>query len=119
MVPYLVLALFLLGIWGLIYKENLVKKVIALSLVNAAMVILFVWLGSLAGSSAPISLEPGAVAVDPLPQALMLTMIVIGISVTALALVLVVRIHRSFGTLDLRRIERAMKEEDERDGGRS
>ena len=44
--------------------------------------------------------------VDPLPQALMLTAIVVGICVVALALVLVYRLYLKFGTLDMRRIEK-------------
>jgi multicomponent Na+:H+ antiporter subunit C len=108
MAPYLILALFLLGVWGLVRKHNLIKKVIALSLVNSALVILFVYLGSLSGSTAPImlpGLDEAARVVDPLPQALTLTTIVIGICLTALALVLVVGIHRHYGTLDIRRLD--------------
>jgi multicomponent Na+:H+ antiporter subunit C len=112
--PYLILALFLLGVWGLIRKDNLIKKVIALNLVNSSLIILFVYLGSLSGSIAPIMLETVKKTervVDPLPQALMLTAIVIGICLTALALVLVSRIYRRFGTLDIRRLEKGLSEE--------
>jgi multicomponent Na+:H+ antiporter subunit C len=116
-VPYLVLALFLLGVWGLVRQDNLIKKVIALNLVSSALVMLFIWLGSLSGSAAPILVEKAAEVVDPLPQALMLTAIVIGICLTALALLLVVRIHRSYGTLDIRRIERILRNQDEQDSG--
>jgi multicomponent Na+:H+ antiporter subunit C len=115
--PYLVLALFLLGVWGMVRKDNLIGKVIGLSIVNSALVILFVWLGSLSGSAAPILVEKAAEVVDPLPQALMLTAIVIGVCLTALALVLVVRIYRSFGTLDIRRVERQMREGGSDGGG--
>lgn len=118
MAPYLVLALFLLGLWGLLRHDNLIRKVIALSILNTALVIAFVWLGSLSGSAAPILVEKAAEIVDPLPQALMLTAIVIGICLTALALVLVVRIHDSYGTLDIRRIEERLREERE-EGGRT
>jgi multicomponent Na+:H+ antiporter subunit C len=106
MAAYLILALFLLGLWGLLWKSNLIKKVISLGLINSALVILFVYLGSLSGSTAPIML-PGSEqpVVDPLPQALTLTMIVIGICLTALALVLVARIYRHRGTLDIHRLE--------------
>jgi multicomponent Na+:H+ antiporter subunit C len=108
MAPYLILALFLLGVWGLVRKTNLIKKVIALSLINSALIILFVYLGSLSGSTAPILLAglTESEVVDPLPQALTLTTIVIGICLTALALVLVARIYRHYGTLDIRRLER-------------
>jgi len=49
--------------------------------------------------------------VDPLPQALMLTAIVVGVAVTALALVLAVRLHERFGTLDSREIEKRIRDE--------
>lgn len=106
MTQYLILALFLLGVWGLLWKSNLIKKVISLSLINGALVILFVYLGSLSGSTAPIMLRGSEQpVVDPLPQALTLTTIVIGICLTALALVLVSRIYRHRGTLDIHRLE--------------
>lgn len=116
MTPYLVLALFLLGVWGLVRKHDLIRKVIALNLASAALLILFVWLGSLSGSAAPILVRRLAEVVDPLPQALMLTAIVIGICLTALALLLAVRIHRSYGTLDIRSIERILRDQEEADG---
>jgi multicomponent Na+:H+ antiporter subunit C len=106
--PYLILALFLLGVWGLVRKDNMIKKVIALSLVNSSLIVAFVYLGSLSGSTAPILLRGVKDVVDPLPQALMLTAIVIGICLTALALVLVARIHRHYGTLNIRRIEQQL-----------
>ena len=116
MALYLAIALFLLGVWGLVRQDHLIKKVIALSIVNSALLILFVWLGSLSGSAAPILVEEAMEVVDPLPQALMLTAIVIGICLTALALLLVVRIYRSYGTLDIRRVERAIRSASEEGG---
>ncbi len=107
---YLIICLFLLGVWGLIQKNNLIKKVIALNIVNSALIVLFVYRVSQSGASAPIMLQEVVDIVDPLPQALMLTAIVIGISLTALALTLAAKIHRRFGTLDIRRIEKEQRE---------
>ena len=98
-------ALFLVGIWGVTVKPNLVKKVMALSIANSAIVLLFVYYGSLSGTTAPIIGAEGTM-VDPLPQALMLTAIVVGICAVALALVLVYSLHRRYGTLDIRAIEK-------------
>ena len=97
--------LFLVGLWGVVVKANLVKKIMALSICNSAIVLLFVYYGSLSGTTAPISgtAEP---MVDPLPQALMLTAIVVGICVVALALVLVYRLYLKYRTLDIRVIEK-------------
>ena len=108
---YLIIILFVLGIWGMVGKDNLIKKVMALSILNSAIVILFIYLGSRSGSTAPIMEENiRVVPVDPLPQALMLTAIVIGICLTALALSLILRIYHRHGTLSISRIEDSIKE---------
>ena len=102
---YLILGLFILGIWGMIRKRNLIKMVAALNILNSAVIILFLYLGSLSGSGAPILVGTPRDIVDTLPQALMLTAIVVGVCVSAFSLVLVFRIHRHYGTLDIREIE--------------
>ena len=110
---YLIGALFLVGLWGMMAKPNLVKKVISLSIANAAIVLFFIYHGSLSGSTAPIKTTAEAPMVDPLPQALMLTAIVVGICVLALALALVFRLYGRFSTLDFREIERRVLGDDE------
>ena len=108
---HLILVLFLLGIAGVLKKDNLVKKIIALNILNTSLIMLFVYLGSLSGDQVPILLRGVTNIVDPIPQALMLTDIVIGICVTALALVLVQKMYKSYKTLSLRRIEEVSKSE--------
>ena len=110
---YLIGALFLLGLGGMILKDNLIKKVIALNIFNSAIVMLFVYYGSLSGSDVPILLRGVEAIVDPVPQALMLTAIVIGICLTAVALVLIRRIHGHYQTLSIRKIEREGKRRNE------
>lgn len=133
MTEYLIAAVFLVGLWGVLSKPNIVKKVIALNITNGAIVMFFVHHGAQSGTTAPIreaagtaaaatnggaagsavaagsagaAAGPGVAAmVDPLPQALMLTAIVVGICIIALGLALAVLLHRKFGTLDMRRIE--------------
>lgn len=107
---YLISFLLILGVWGMVKKDNLIKKVIALNIFNSSIVIFFVYSGSLTGSTAPIMQEKIKDVVDPLPQALMLTAIVIGISLTALALVLILRIYRQYGTLSISQIEKLREE---------
>lgn len=108
MSEYLIGLIFLVGLWGVLSKHNIIKKIIALSIMNGAIVMFFVHHGARFGTTAPI-LEgaPSAASamVDPLPQALMLTAIVVGICIIALGLALVVLLHRRFATLDIRRIE--------------
>jgi multicomponent Na+:H+ antiporter subunit C len=108
----LILLLILTGVAGMILADNLIKKIMSLSILNSALVILFVWAGSLAGSEAPILLAGVRDIVDPLPQAVMLTAIVIGICVTAVALAFVLRIYDSWGTVSRRRLEELRNKED-------
>ncbi|HSV93511.1 MAG TPA: cation:proton antiporter subunit C [Desulfobacterales bacterium] len=113
----LVLVLLLVGAWGVATRRNLVKKVMALGILTTAIVALFVTLGSTIGITAPIILEGTAETVDPLPQALMLTAIVVGVCVTALALVLVERLHRRTGSTSIAAIERRDGDREEDRGG--
>ena len=108
----IILLLILTGLAGVILADNLIKKIMALSILNSALVILFVWAGSLSGSAAPILLQGVRDIVDPLPQAVMLTTIVIGICVTAVALAIVLRIYASWGTVSRREIEALRNDDD-------
>lgn len=110
---YLILSLLLVGIWGLIRKRNLIKKVIALNIINSAIVMLFLYGGSFRGHNAPILTSGVTDIVDPIPQALMLTAIVVGICITALALALVYRMYQRYHTLDITAIEARARREDQ------
>jgi multicomponent Na+:H+ antiporter subunit C len=101
---YLIAAIFLIGLWGIIAEPNLIRKVIALSIANSGITVMYVYYAALSGDEAPILPVVGT-AVDPIPHALMLTAIVVGICVVALALVLVQQLYRRYGTLDMREIE--------------
>lgn len=105
---YLIGAIFLVGLWGILRKPNVVKKVMALSIANSAVILLFLRFGASSGTTAPIETVPvqARSMTDPLPQALMLTAIVVGVCIMALALSLVYRLYRRFETLDIREIER-------------
>jgi len=98
--------MFLIGIAGLVAKRNLVKKTFALAIMNSAVVLLFVLEGSSIGDEAPLLGGPGASFVDPVPQALMLTAIVVGVCVSALALALAYRLYKAYGTLDVDELKR-------------
>ncbi|MBE0478772.1 cation:proton antiporter subunit C [Candidatus Aerophobetes bacterium] len=108
---YLIIGLFILGIWGMVKKDNLIKKVIALNIFNSSIVIFFIYLGSRTGSTAPIMERGIKDIVDPLPQALMLTAIVIGISLTALALSFIIKIYRRHKTLSIYKIQKKSEHE--------
>ena len=109
----LILLLILTGVAGMILADNLIKKIMSLGILNSALVILFVWAGSLTGSEAPILLSGVLDIVDPLPQAVMLTAIVIGICLTAVALAIVLRIHKCYGTVSRGRLEELIRKDDD------
>lgn len=93
--------LFCIGIYTIITKNNLIKKFIGLNIVETSVFAFIVGLGVLDGGAAPIITDTaeGAYA-SPLPQALVLTGIVVAVSTTALALSLIVRIYRHCGTIE-------------------
>ncbi|MCA1950313.1 MAG: sodium:proton antiporter [Treponema sp.] len=107
----LLLGLFLLGFYGLAVQKNLVKKVFALSIQNAAVVLLFILEGGRIGTHAPLVMEGSKTYVDPVPQALMLTAIVVGVCVSALVLALVYRLFREYQTLDVEEIQKRANNE--------
>ena len=92
----------LIGLYAALVKKSLLKIVIGLSIVDSGLNLLIVTLGYVKGGTAPI-FSPGyngtQVMVDPIPQALVLTAIVIGFGVTAVALSLVIRLWRHHHTL--------------------
>jgi len=97
------IALILIGLYAALMKKNLIKIIIGLSIVDSGINLLLVSLGYLKGGTAPIfspaALASGQKMVDPVPQALVLTAIVIGFGVTAVALALVIRLYRHHKTL--------------------
>lgn len=102
--------LIVLGFYTIITKYNLVKTVIGLGIADYGVNLLIISIGYNPGGTAPI-FTPGEIAeasyfVDPIPQALTLTSIVIGACVTAMSLSLVIKLHESYGTLDTREIRR-------------
>ena len=101
---WLASALLLLGLYGMLAKPNLVRKLMAMNILQVAVIIFFIALAAKSGATAPIAIEgapPAAVAyANPLPHTLMLTAIVVSVSTTGVALALLIRIHRRYGTLD-------------------
>ena len=108
----LCLALILVGLYGVLVKRNAVKIVISLLVIEYGIHLFLAMVGYRHGGAAPI-VEAGADpaewarrAVDPLPQALVLTSIVIGLGVLSLMVALSVRLQERYGTFDLRRIRK-------------
>ncbi len=101
---WVVAALMMTGLYVVMANRNLVRKVVGLNLFQTSVFILYISLGKVAGGSAPI-IAPGVeVYSNPLPHVLILTAIVVGVATTALALALIVRIHKAYGTVEEDRI---------------
>jgi multisubunit Na+/H+ antiporter MnhC subunit len=104
--------LILIGLYGMIAERHLARIVLALALVGSGVNLLIVAVGFRPDAAAPIltgDMKPVAM-VDPIPQALVLTSIVIDVGVLALALALMIRVHEAFGTLDAREVQKRIAE---------
>lgn len=95
-----VVFLMMTGLYVVIARGNLIKKLIGLSLFQTSVFFLYICLGFVRGGAAPILAEGVAVYSNPLPHVLILTAIVVGVATTAVGLALVLRIQRAFGTVE-------------------
>jgi multicomponent Na+:H+ antiporter subunit C len=100
---YLVVVVVLaLGAFVMIESDNFVKKVIGLNIFQTGIFVFFISAAYRTGGRSPVvrSGGGGGPFVSPLPHVLILTAIVVGVSLTAVALALVVRIYESYGTVN-------------------
>ena len=99
------LGLVLIGLWGMLTQRNMIRIIIGFSLMDTGIHMVMVSIGYVTGGTAPIinAAVPMAEAVnrvvDPVPSALVLTAIVIGLGVTAVMLAFAVRIYKARNTL--------------------
>lgn len=94
--------LLMVGFYAVIARPNMIKKLLGLSIFQAAVFLLYITMDKVEGGTAPI-IQKGmedAIFSNPLPQVLILTAIVVGISTTALGLAIVVRIYEAYGTIE-------------------
>ena len=102
--------LICIGFYAMMLKYDVIRIVIGMNIVDYGLNLLIVSVGFNDGGTAPIytlsELVKGMYFVDPVPQALTLTSIVIGACVTAMALALCIKMYAEYGTLDSREIRR-------------
>ncbi len=97
--------LFLIGLYGILARPHLVRKLMAMNILQVAVIVFFILIGYKNDATPPIA-RTGDIApvarnyVNPLPHTLMLTAIVVSVSTTGVALALLIRIYHRFGTLD-------------------
>lgn len=112
-VPYILcLILFLVGLYGVLSQKNLIKIIVGLAFMEYAVNLLLIMIGYREDGIAPIrqsTLQMGdflKYSVDPLPQAMVLTAIVINLAVLALAVAIAMRLYQKYGTYDITEIRR-------------
>jgi multicomponent Na+:H+ antiporter subunit C len=101
--PYLVAGwIFAVACYGLVTSRNLVHAIACLSIAQSSTYVLLLAIGYTTGGTAPVfsDIQPGAKVVDPVVQALVLTDIVVGATVTALLLAIAVQVAKQHGTVD-------------------
>lgn len=98
---YVVIFLMMAGLFVVISRQNLIKKLVGLSIFQTSVFLFYITLGKMAGGTAPILIDdPTVVYSNPLPHVLILTAIVVGVATTALGLALVLRINEAFGSIE-------------------
>ena len=102
------LILFFIGLYGTIARRNILKTIISLSIMQVAIILFFISMNENV-DTAPILQHTmpstNLVYADPIPQALMITAVVIGISVTALCLTLFISLYHKYGTTNWKKVK--------------
>jgi multicomponent Na+:H+ antiporter subunit C len=102
---WVVAMLILVGIYGMMAKKNLLKKLMGMNILQVAVILFFLSMSPKTDATIPVehpALGPIAARnyANPLPQALMLTAIVVGVATTGVGLALLILIYRRWGTLE-------------------
>lgn len=106
------LLLFLIGLYGLAARRNIVKAVLSLGVMDIGSITFFLGVRFTPGSRPPIGEAAAqAMTADPVPQALMITAIVIGIAVTAAALMMFSALYHRYGSTNWHTVYQRRREE--------
>ena len=110
---WIYITLMMIGLWAMIAKNNLVKKIVGMNIFQTAIILFYVSIGAKKGATIPIlahghgdahgaghHMVHAAEYMNPLPHVLMLTAIVVGVATLGVALALAIRVHRRYGTLE-------------------
>lgn len=101
---WVVIVLMMVGLYVLIAHGNLLKKVIGLNVFQTSAFILYISLANISSAAPPVIKPEISLYSNPLPHVLILTAIVVGISTTAVALALILRIKEAYGTIEEEKI---------------
>ena len=116
---WLYIILMMIGLYGIMTKKNLVKKIIGMNILQTAVILFFISAGAKEEATIPI-IEHGHDSahtalsashyINPLPHVLMLTAIVVAVATLGVALALVIRIHQQYRTLEEDEILESIRE---------
>lgn len=98
------IALFLIGVYGLLARRNIIKTVISLGIIQSAIILFFLTINFTDESKPPIGSDLPKTVADPLPQALMITAVVIGVAVTAVSLTMFISLYHHYGTTNWKKV---------------
>jgi multicomponent Na+:H+ antiporter subunit C len=109
--------LIMMGFYGMMVKNNLMKKLIGMNIFQWSIILFFISIGVKKGATIPIIETHGTLNqavraadyINPLPHVLMLTAIVVGVATTGIALALLIIIYQKYGTLEEDEIIEALK----------
>jgi len=117
---WLFIVLMMTGLYVVVARGNLVKKIVGLNIFQVSVFMLYISIGKITGGTAPIfptdmNIDPDVIYSNPLPHVLILTAIVVGIATTSLGLALIVRIREEYGTIEetaILKIEQGIEREE-------
>jgi multicomponent Na+:H+ antiporter subunit C len=103
----LCLVLFCIGLYAVLRKRNVIKMIVGIIICEYSANLFFIMMGYRINGRAPIMAPGGAIEnmVDPLPQSVVLTTIVIGLATTILLVALAIRLYEKHGTFDITKIK--------------
>jgi multicomponent Na+:H+ antiporter subunit C len=102
--PILTFVVILIGFYGLSTSTNIIKSIFCVTIIESGVILLFLNLGNLDGGTIPVIGDTIVAIADPIPHALMITTIVIGSTVTALSLMLAIKVFHHYGTLEWKEV---------------
>lgn len=111
---WFIFILLVIGLYGMILKKNLVKKVIGMTIFQVAIILFFIagsskWAATVPILDSSVGAADSALYINPLPHTLMLTAIVVGVATSGVAFALIIMIYRRYHTLDESTLMEKMK----------
>ncbi len=97
---WIYISLMMIGFYAMIAKGNLIKKIIGMNIFQTAIFLFYISVAKVKNGTAPILWDKAVIYDNPLPHVLILTAIVVSVSTTAVALALVIRIYKEYGTME-------------------